>query len=62
MIDISNIFEGDFDKFVQIKSVFFEMLKISQSDILDFEIKNGGFRNVNVVVMFSEDLKKSNLF
>ena len=61
MINISNIFEGDFDEFVRTESVF-ETLKISQSNILNFEIKNSGFRNVNVVVMFSEDLKKSNLF
>ena len=61
MINISNIFEGDFDEFVRTESVF-ETLKISQSNILNFEIKNSGFRNVNVVVMFSEDSKNSNLF
>ena len=38
---------------------FFEILKISPFDILNFEIKNSGFQNVNVVVMFSEDLKNS---
>jgi len=61
LINISNIFEGDFDEFVRTESVF-ETLKISQSNILNFEIKNSGFRNVNVVVMFSEDSKNSNLF
>ena len=62
MIDISNIFGDDYDEFTQAESISFEILKISQSDILNLEIKNSGFRNVNVVVMFSEDSKNSNLF
>ena len=62
LINISNVFGDDCDEFIQAESILFEILEIFPSDMLNFEIKNGGFRNVNVVVMFSEDSKNSNLF
>jgi NADH:ubiquinone oxidoreductase subunit 4 (subunit M) len=37
-------------------------LEVSQSDTLNFEIKNHGSRNVYVVVMFSEDPENSDVF
>jgi len=62
LINISNIFGDDYDEFIQTESILFEILKISPSDILNFEIKNSGFQNVNVVVIFSEDSKNSHFF
>jgi len=62
LTNISNVFGDDCDEFIQAESILFEILEIFPSDMLNFEIKNGGFRNVNVVVMFSEDSKNSNLF
>ena len=54
MINILNIFGDDCDKFIQTESILFDVLEMSQFDILNFEIKNSGSRNSNFVVMFSE--------
>ena len=59
-IDISNIFDDDYGKFVMSEPVLFEALEITQSDALNFEITNIGSQTVNVVVMFSEDPANSN--
>ncbi len=61
-IIISNIFGDDYGKFVQNDPIMFELLEISQSDTLNFEIKNLGSRNVTILIMFSEDPKNSNVF
>jgi len=55
LINISNIFGDDYDEFIQTESILFEVLEISQSDMLNFEIKNGGSRNTNIVTIFLED-------
>jgi hypothetical protein len=61
-IIISNIFGDDYGKFVQNDPIMFELLEISQSDTLNFEIKNLGSRHVTILIMFSEDPKNSNVF
>ena len=54
-IKISNIFGDDYGDFVQNEPVVFEVLEITQSDTLNFEIQNLGTRSVIIVAMFSED-------
>jgi len=61
-INISNIFGDHYGKFVMSEPILFEALEIEQSDTLSFEIKNDGPRNVDVVVMFSEDPENSDVF
>lgn len=58
-INVSNIFGDDYGAFEISEPILFEALEISQSDSLNFEIKNIGSRTVHVVVMFSEDLENS---
>ncbi|MDH3823514.1 MAG: hypothetical protein OES19_07235, partial [Nitrosopumilus sp.] len=58
-IKISNIFGDDYGEFVQNEPILFEVLEITQSDTLNFEIQNLGTRNVNVITMFSEDPENS---
>ena len=55
LINISNIFGDDYDEFIQTESILFEVLEISQSDVLNFEIKTSDSQNVNVFVMFSRE-------
>jgi len=61
-INISNIYGDDYDVFLQNESILFEMLKITQSDVVNLEVKNIGTRNVNVIAMFSEDPENSDPF
>jgi len=61
-IKISNIFGDDYGEFVQDEPILFEILKITQSDTLNFEIKNLSSRNVIVIAMFSEDPENSDTF
>jgi len=61
-INISNIFGDHYGEFVMSEPILFEALEIEQSDTLSFEIKNDGPRNVDVVVMFSEDPENSDVF
>jgi len=58
-VKISNIFGDDYGEFVMSEPILFEALEIVQSDALNFEIENIGTRNVNVIVMFSEDPENS---
>ena len=58
-INISNIFGDSYGKFIQDELILFEMLQITQSDTLNFEIQNLGSRNIIVVAMFSEDPENS---
>ena len=55
LINISNIFGDDYDKFIQTESVLFEVWELFEFDMLNFEIKNNGSRMVSVIVMFLED-------
>ncbi|MFB5636700.1 MAG: hypothetical protein ACE5RB_08745 [Nitrosopumilus sp.] len=59
LIKISNIFGDDYGEFVMFDPILFEALEITQSDTLNFEIKNTGPRSVNVILMFSEDPENS---
>ena len=61
-INISNIFGDNYGEFVQKEPILFELLDISQSDTLNFEIQNIGSRNIIIVTMFSEDPENSNIF
>jgi len=61
-IQISNIFGDNYGEFSQTESILFEVLEVSQSDTLNFEIKNYGSRSIYVVVMFSEDPENSDTF
>jgi len=58
-ISISNIFGDSYGEFIQDELILFEVLQITQSDTLNFEIQNLGPRNIVVVAMFSEDPKNS---
>ena len=58
-IKISNIFGDDYGEFVQDEPILFEVLEITKSDTLNFEIQNPGTETVNVVTMFSEDPENS---
>lgn len=61
-ISISNIYGDDYGVFPQDDPIIFEMIKITKSDTLNFEIQNHGSRMVDVVVMISEDPDNSNGF
>jgi len=61
-ISISNIYGDNYGVFSQATSVIFEMLQITKSDTLNFEIQNHGSRTINLVVMISEDPDNSNAF
>jgi len=58
-IKISNIFDDDYGTFIQDEPVLFEVLEITTSDTLNFEIENIGTEDVHVVMMFSEDPENS---
>ena len=58
-IKISNIFDDDYGTFIQDEPVLFEVLEITTSDTLNFEIENIGTDDVHVVMMFSEDPENS---
>ncbi len=60
-INISNIFGNSYGKFIQDELILFEVLQITQSDTLNFEIQNLGPRNIIVVAMFSEDPENSDV-
>jgi len=61
-ITISNIFGDDYGMFVQDEPILFEVLEITKSDTLNFEIQNIGTENVNIVTMLSEDPENSDSF
>ncbi|MSV33309.1 MAG: hypothetical protein EXS76_01075 [Nitrosarchaeum sp.] len=54
-ISISNVYGDDYGVFSQDGPIIFEMLDITKSDTLNFEIQNQGSRIINAVVMLSED-------
>ena len=54
-ISISNVYGDDYGVFSQDGPIIFEMLDITKSDTLNFEIQNHGSRIINTVVMLSED-------
>lgn len=59
-VSISNVYGDDYGVFSQDGPIIFEMLEITKSDTLNFEIQNHGSRIINVVVMLSEDPDNSN--
>ncbi len=59
-ISISNVYGDDYGVFSQDGPIIFEMLEITKSDTLNFEIRNQGSRIINVVVMLSENPNNSN--
>jgi hypothetical protein len=59
-ISISNVYGDDYGVFSQDGPIIFEMLDITKSDTLNFEIRNHGSRIINTVVMLSEDPDNSN--
>jgi len=61
-INISNIFGDNYGEFIQKESILFELLDISQSDTLTFEIQNIGSRGITIVTMFSENPENSDVF
>ena len=61
LIKISNIFGDDYGEFVMFEPILFEALEITQSDSLNFEIKNIGPSSINVILMFSEDPENSDV-
>ena len=58
-VNISNIFGDEYGKFVQDEPILFELLQITQSDTLNFELKNLGSESITVALMFSEDPENS---
>ena len=61
LINISNIFGDSYGKFVQSDSVIFERIFVEQSDTLNFEIENIGNRDLDFVIMFTEDPENSDI-
>ena len=61
-INISNIFGDNYGEFIQDEPIMFEVLEVKQSDTVNLEVQNLGPRNVNIVVMFSEDPENSDAF
>ena len=61
-INISNIFGDNYGEFIQKEPILFELLDISQSDTLNFEIQNIGSRGIAIVTMFSENPENSDVF
>ena len=61
-IIVSNIFGDDYGEFIQNEPILFELLEITQSDTLNFEIKNLSSRNVKILTMFLEDPDDSDIF
>lgn len=59
-VSISNVYGDDYGIFSQDGPIIFEMLEITKSDTLNFEIQNQGSRIINVVVMLSENPNNSN--
>ena len=62
LINISNIFGDSYGKFVQSDSVIFERIFVEQSDNLNFEIENIGNRDLDFVIMFTEDPENFDIF
>ncbi|MFB5637027.1 MAG: hypothetical protein ACE5RF_01330 [Nitrosarchaeum sp.] len=58
---VSNIYGDQYGVFSQDSPIVFEMLKITKSDTLNFEIQNKGSRIIKTVVMLSEDSENSNV-
>ena len=58
-VSISNIFGDEYGKFNQDEPILFELLQITQSDTLNFELTNLGSESITVVLMFSEDPENS---
>ena len=58
-VGISNIFGDEYGKFNQDEPILFELLQITQSDTLNFELTNLGSESITVVLMFSEDPENS---
>jgi hypothetical protein len=54
-VSISNIYGDDYGVFPQDGPIIFEILEITQSDTINFEIQNQGSRIITAVVMLSED-------
>lgn len=54
-ISISNVYGDNYGVFSQDGPIIFEMLDITKSDTLNFELQNHGSRIINTVVMLSED-------
>ena len=61
-VSIENIFGDSYGTYVQSDSVLFERISVQQSDTLNFEIKNLGSREINFVIMFTEDPENSDTF
>ena len=61
-VNIENIFGDSYGHHVQSDSVLFERIFVQQSDTINFEIKNTGSREIDFVIMFSEDPENSDAF
>ena len=61
-VNIENIFGDSYGNYVQSDSVLFEKIFVQQSDTINFEIKNTGSREVDFVIMFTEDPDNSDVF
>ena len=61
-ITIENIFGDSYRTYFQSDSVLFERIFVQQSDTLNFEIENIGSKEINFVIMFTEDSENSNAF
>ena len=56
---ISNIYGDDYGVIIQDEPILFEVLEITQSDTLNFEVQNIGTASIVIVIMFSEDPENS---
>jgi len=61
-ITVSNLFGDSYGYYVQSDSVLFERIFVPQSDTLNFEIENIGSREIDFIIMFTEDPENSDAF
>lgn len=61
-INISNLFGDSYGHYVQFDPVLFERIFVQQSDTLNFEIENISSREIDFVIMFTEDPENSDVF
>ena len=61
-ITVSNLFGDSYGYYVQSDSVLFERIFVPQSDTLNFEIENIGSKEIDFVIMFTEDPENSDAF
>lgn len=61
-VKISNIYGDSFGTFTQQGPMTFQMLQISSAETYNFQVENNGKRDINIIMMFTEDPDNSPAF